>query len=173
MVDRRKREARARAAETGESYTRANRTVARAMDRDVRFLLDLLAMLPAMTGDRATARHIWWQTYASVHAKQWDGGYYAKSLAPFAGRLLRGEGDDEDVRRLAEYCLMFFDVADRPECCQELDVVLGNFSPGTDPGVIGRRWAMSVCDVAWRLYAPRESRLLVRDGRGAWPPIGE
>jgi hypothetical protein len=80
-----------------------------------------------------------------------------------------GEADDEDVRHLAEYCMLFFDVADRPECCELLEEVLTTTFTPRPAGSLGRRWAQSVVEVAWRLWVPREARNCIRQGLGAWP----
>ena len=164
-------------------------------DRDVRHLLDLLAMLPPMNAgtseeffgqrevdprlDRAEVEQRgaeWWKTYAKVHAEpqghSGEGRYYRTHLLKYAFPILKGEADAEDVRHLAEYCLMFFEVADRPECCELLDVVTTTFHP-EPAGSCGRRWAQSVIDVAWRLWVPRQASNSILEGRGAWPQLAE
>jgi hypothetical protein len=159
-------------------------------EADVRWLLDLLALLPAMTlgasglPERRVDPNLddaevvkdgadWWEKYAKVHVKPYrqigKGLYYRSSLFPYALRIVNGEAEQEHVRRLAEYCLLFFDVADRPECCELLEkVVVTSFAP-QPPGSCGRRWAESVVDVAWRLWVPRQARNRIREGLAAWP----
>lgn len=159
-------------------------------DADVRWLLDLLALLPAMTlGARSLPeREVdpnldavevdergaeWWERYAKVHVEPYglipQGTYYRGSLFPWALRIVQGEAGEEQVRRLAEYCLLFFDVADRPECCELLEeVVVDRFTP-QPRGSCGRRWAASVVDVAWRLWVRGAAQNRFREDLAAWP----
>jgi hypothetical protein len=161
-----------------------------SIDDDAIWLTDLLAMLPPMTAGTlegtVAERKVdpaldsdevekdgaeWWEGYAKVHAQEGrhpEGRYYRSSLWSFAQRVVDGVAVEEDVRRLAEYCLLFFDVADRPGCWEQLDVVASSYVPHP-PGTAGRRWAESVMEVAWRLYARRQSRRRVGDGLAAWP----
>jgi hypothetical protein len=159
-------------------------------DPDVRWLLDLLALLPAMTlgAMRLPQRRVdpnldateveergaeWWERYAKVHVEPYgripEGTYYRGHLFPWALKIVRGEADLEDVRRLAEYCLLFFDVADRPECYELLEeVVVNSFTPQPS-GSCGRRWAQSVIDVAWRLWVRGAARDRFGEDLAAWP----
>jgi hypothetical protein len=161
-------------------------------DRDVRWLLDLLAMLPPMNaetneeffGEREVDHALdgqeveqrgaeWWKRYAKVHSEAFghngQGRYYRTHLLKYAFPIVKGKADDEDVRHLAEYCMTFFDVADRPECCELLEeAVVSSFTPQPS-GSCGRRWAESVVDVAWRLWVPRQAGNRVREGLAAWP----
>lgn len=130
-------------------------------DPDVRLLLDLIDLLDVSLlvnyedGDTSSL----WDAYARAHHGVWNGHYYVSSLIPFYRRLSQGEGDQEDVRRLAEYCLTFFSVADNPELCGILEGGVGDIPPNP-AGTAGRRWAQSICEVAWRLYVPREAAML-------------
>jgi hypothetical protein len=156
-------------------------------DTDVRWLLDLLRLLPAMTADVPRdvvhEREIhpaldvgevekeaaeWWDRFGELHPDRIDRGRYPRvHLLPYALRIVEGKADDEDVRSLAQYCLLLFDVADLPECCEHLDVVVQSHIP--QRGRAGRRWAESVTEVAWRLYVPRQAHGRLREGLAAWP----
>jgi hypothetical protein len=96
-----------------------------------------------------------WQEYAEQIPKRWDGDYYVEKLSIWPQAMVEpGHGADEDVRRLAEYCLMFFDqnVQDSPGRVGLLDKYLSG------SGTTARRWLADVVATAWRLYAPREAR---------------
>jgi hypothetical protein len=160
-------------------------------EADVRRLLDLLALLPAMdaeTGGVAGVRRLhpnldpdqvekegaeWWDRFAQLHhPDEMDGHYCRVHLLPYALRMLEGKATEQDVWNLAQYSLLFFDVADRAECCEHLDVVVAHIP--VPAGGAGRRWAESVAEVAWRLYVPRQARYRVHEGLAAWPqPVAE
>lgn len=161
-------------------------------DVAARWLLDLLALLPAMTAEAQglAERRVdpnldaaeveergaeWWDRYAKLHqGPDGEGRYYRAHLFPYALRIINGTADEEDTRHLAEYCLLFFDVADQPECCELLEeVVVSTFDPQPE-GSLGRRWAQSVVEAAWRLWVPRQARMRLREGLAAWPvPRGD
>jgi hypothetical protein len=152
-----------------------------------RWLLDLLGLLPAMNaGVRDLGRRRfdlavdpndvesdgaeWWDRYATAHqGPTGDGGYYRSHLLSYALAIVKGKADEETTRRLAEYCLLFFDVADRAECCELLaEQLVGTCDP-RPAGSLGRLWARSVMEAAWRLWVPREARSRQLHGEGPWP----
>jgi hypothetical protein len=63
----------------------------------------------------------------------------------------------EDVRDLAEYCLMFF--ADLSE--EQMKLLDQLRTPGAEIRGAGRVWAADMVATAWRLYVPRQA---LRDG---------
>jgi hypothetical protein len=156
-------------------------------DVAARWLLDLLALLPAMTAgvDGLAARRVdpnldpaeveesgaqWWDMYAKAHeGPLGEGGYYRAHLLPYALRIVNGTAREEDTRHLAEYCLLFFDVAHRPECCKLLEEAVVTTFPPKPEGSAGQRWAQSVVEAAWRLWVPRQARNRLREGLAAWP----
>ena len=156
-----------------------------------RWLLDLLGLLPAMNagvrdlGRRRLDRALdpndveregaeWWDRYARAHqGPTGDGSYYRSHLLTYALAIVKGKADEETTRRLAEYCLLFFDVADRTECCELLEEQLVRTFDPQPPGSLGRLWARSVVEAAWRLWVPRESRNRERSGEGPWPQQGD
>lgn len=132
------------------------------ISQDVRRLVDLLALLPRMQTDEENP---WWRDYVEAHGSPWDWEYYCRSLVPFCRYVAGGSTDPEDLMRLAGYCLMFFSVADRPDCWRRLDMVAGQAS-AYPSGSIGRRWAENVCDLALRVFA--QASQATRSARPPW-----
>jgi hypothetical protein len=64
---------------------------------------------------------------------------------------------EEDVRDLAEYCLMFFAdlTEEQAELLDQIEI------PDAEIRGIGRIWAADTVATAWRLYVPRQA---LRDG---------
>lgn len=134
------------------------------IDPDVRHLLELLSLLPwpVLVPRRSPAptpvhqrMSDFWREYAKQPPKQANAGYYVSNLSVWPALMTEpGHGTDEDVRRLAEYCLMFFEL-DPQENAARLELLDTNLD-GAE--ITARRWVADVCATAWRLYAPREAR---------------
>ena len=134
---------------------------------DVKQLLGLISLLPPVDVEAPGGPPIdpvgFWVKYSDAHPQKY-GGYIGMKLAAHLAAVQRGDAGWEAVRDLCGYCLMFFDVADEVQCVTLLDTVVGGRSSAVRPGSLGRRWADSVCQVAWRLFVaiqielPRELR---------------
>lgn len=131
--------------------------------RDIPHLLDLLDLLPSVHGDGS-----FWKQMDN------DGSNYRlEKLYVFARNAREGRNDD-DPRRLAECCLIFFGTAD-DNLVALLDGVGPQLSGGGDTG---RRWVNDVTATAWRIFVPLEAERRRRDhgalGTGVsmddWPP---
>lgn len=81
-----------------------------------------------------------------------------------AVRRLAGRGDRhpgiDDVHALVWACLLLFD-GDRPALWGELGKLEIGY-PG-NPTAAGKRWATSMCEVAWRVYVTLEAERLRQD----------
>jgi hypothetical protein len=114
---------------------------------DIDLLLDLLDLIPYPDLDRHGE---FWEKVATALGGQREASYIVGKLALHIERLTDGSATTYDVHELAGYCLMFFD-GERPDLWAVLDQA-GNWP--VPEGTTGRRWATSVCEVAWRLYVP-------------------
>lgn len=118
-------------------------------DPDLRHLYELLSLLPdpAQTGGPP---YSWWQVFTEAGGRPDHGSYYRSKLEdhPLAYAIT-----EEDVRDLAEYCLMFFaDLSeDQVELLDQLRI------PDADIRGVGRIWAADMVATAWRLYVPRQA----------------
>jgi hypothetical protein len=122
-------------------------------DPDLRHLYELLSLLEDPASEQGSPLQ-WWQEFADAGDRGWDGSYYRSKLrdSPIAHALT-----EEDVRDLAEYCLMFF--ADLGE--EQMELLDQLQTPGAHIHGVGRIWAADMVATAWRLYAPRQA---LRDG---------
>jgi len=130
--------------EAGENHRHADLN-----DPDLRHLYELLSLLPDPALEQGSPSQ-WWQAFGEAGDRDWSGNYYSSKLEdwPLTRTLL-----EEDVRDLAEYCLMFF--ADLSE--KQMRLLDQLRTPGAHLHGVGRVWAADVVATAWRLYAPRQA----------------
>src|SRR5690348_8020530 len=102
------------------------------------------------------AKHLqpsdFWTDYAEAHPGDWDGHYITEKLMHWPAKVREPNASWYDVLRLSAYCLAFFDVGDHRPAHEILDRISGPYLGSIAPGAVGRRWAASVSEVAWRLY---------------------
>ena len=123
-------------------------------DPDLRHLYELLSLLPDPAPTEGPP-YSWWQAFAEAGSRGWSGSYYCSKLVddwPLTQTLT-----EENVRDLAEYCLMFF--ADLSE--EQMELLDQSETPGAEICGVGRVWAADMVATAWRLYVPRQA---LRDG---------
>ncbi len=126
----------------------------------IRQLLTLLRLLPDST------ERNWWDRYAYLHHQMkfggaghsWSGDYLSGSIEAYEQIVSGGRTEPptlDQVRKLAEYCLLFFDVADDQALCEHLSrwVAPSRSVPA------GRRWAQQVCENAFWLWAQGEGNV--------------
>ncbi|MBL7487341.1 hypothetical protein I6A60_00405 [Frankia sp. AgB1.9] len=121
--------------------------VTAARIRDVHHLLELLDLLPVP--DLEKKGHFWNEfavAEAGDRAKP-DPHYIVGKLASWIQDVNDEPGDAERARRLASYCLHFFD----KQGPAVGDVLRGCVDGGE---ATGQRLAQSICEVAWRIYVP-------------------
>jgi hypothetical protein len=116
-----------------------------SLEEDVEFVAASLEMLPPWQSQQE-----WWARFSELtHHSDGQNSlsmeYLMEKLSVITGDW--GKVDRHDIRRRAEYVLLFFD---NPGLYEHLDAVQGNWEPQI-PGATGRRWAESLCAAAWRL----------------------
>ena len=114
---------------------------------DVNHLLELLDLLPVPDLDD---HQDFWEAFAQAHWTRWQAAYFVEKLAVGIEELDTDPANAARARELAGYCLVFFDGEN-----SALWKVLDQAPPSY--GSNGRRFAESVCEVAWRIYVPLES----------------
>ena len=115
-------------------------------DPDLRHLYELLSLLPDPAPEEGPS-YSWWEAFGEAGNRQWSGTYYSSKLQD---RPLTQTLDEEDVRHLAEYCLMFF--ADLSE--EQMELLDQLETPGAEICGVGRVWAADMVDTAWRSVRP-------------------
>jgi hypothetical protein len=122
-------------------------------DPDLRHLYELISLLPDPAPEEGPS-YSWWGAFGEAGNHQWGGRYYRSKLIDWP---LTKTLTEEDVRDLAEYCLMFF--ADLSE--EQMELLDQLETPGAEIRGVGRVWAADMVATAWRLYVPRQA---LRDG---------
>jgi hypothetical protein len=122
-------------------------------DPDLRHLYELLSLLPDPAPKEGWP-YQWWQAFGEAGDRQWSGHYYSSKLEDWP---LERALTQEDVRDLAEYCLMFFvDLSEK-----QMKLLDQLQTPDAEIHGVGRVWAADMVATAWRLYVPRQA---LRDG---------
>jgi hypothetical protein len=122
-------------------------------DPDLRHLYELISLLPDPAPIEGPSSS-WWDAFGDAGTRQWSGTYYSGKLEdwPLTQTLTQ-----ENVRDLAEYCLMFFAdlTEEQAELLDQIEI------PDAEIRGVGRIWAADMVATAWRLYVPRQA---LRDG---------
>ncbi|MEV6847640.1 hypothetical protein [Actinoplanes sp. NPDC051411] len=133
-----------------------------AANPDLRELLDLLALLPPTRQEEALEFQDvegFWLSYADAHPRRF-GQWLPDKLRANLAAARRADPSWQTVKDLCGYCLTFFDQLDNYECMKLLDVVGFNAIVPNTEGDIGRRWAQSVCRLAWQLFVTAQATIL-------------
>ncbi len=136
---------------------------------DVKLLLDLLDLLPTPDLDDQGE---FWRAFDQTLTHPLRAEYIVGKLAVWAERAHTDPSNAYSARRLADYCLLFFD-GER----QAMWDLLGEHA--ATGGENGRRLAESICETAWRIYVPlqaalrREGTSTARTAQGVWKLRGD
>jgi len=118
-------------------------------DPDLRHLYELLSLLPDPAPQEGPS-YSWWEDFGEAGRRGWSGTYYSSKLEDWPPTQTLTK---ENVRDLAEYCLMFF--ADLSE--KQMKLLDQLETPGAEIYGVGRVWATDMVATAWRLYVPRQA----------------
>jgi hypothetical protein len=118
---------------------------------DVQLLQDLLWLLPSFRMDEEDEE--FWEAYAKSLGRGWDWPYVTRKLDTH----FQPESEDE-IGRLATYCLMFFDVGENEAALALLDPAVAPSFDTPRRFALAERWVRSVCETAWRLHVSVQAK---------------